>query len=399
MKARVVELSLVFKSYQYATININSSSFNEEIFVTMNMKIPHSPIELSSDWLNRALRYTNTINTGKVSECEYSPVDKSKGFYSQIFRLKLTYDPPGLDAPRTIIAKLSSSNPKMRQRSNTKASYEREVRFYQEIAPENVLPVPLCYYSDIDMKSGWHILLLEDLAPSSSGTRTRGCSPKQARIVIQNIARFHAHWWNNPRLHRLQWLADTKVPSDAQLFTFREQLWPAFLRKIGISLPAEMVRVGEILGKNKGWITRHLFIKKPQTLIHGDFHLENIIFKAKGKDGIFVIDWQLMKRGRGIWDVAYFLSQNLTQEGRKATEMSVLHEYLRILNDLGVQDYSFDNAMYDYRLSLLHRFGSLITTIAAMPFSEEQIKVHIDVLLPRTVSAFLDHDCQRLLDD
>jgi hypothetical protein len=78
--------------------------------------------------------------------------------------------------------------------------------------------------------------------------------------------------------------------------------------------------------------------------------------------------------------------------------MDLLHDYLRILGDHGVQNYSFDDAMYDYRVSLLDRFGSLISTIAAMPFTKEQIRLHVDVLLPRTIAAILDHDCRSLLD-
>lgn len=249
------------------------------------------------------------------------------------------------------------------------------------------------------MKSGWHILLLEDLAPARSGSRTKGCSPTEAQIAIHHIARFHAHWWENPRLDNSDWLAGAPgVPGDTELAHFRDQLWPAFLNKVSIPLPDEVMENGELLGEYKGRIARHLFTKKPETLIHADYHLENMIFGTSGEEAFFVVDWQFVKRGRGIWDVAYFLSQNLAPEDRQAIEMDLLHDYMRILEDCGVRNYSFDDAMYDYRLSLIHRFGNLITTIAAMPFTEEQIRMHVDELLPRNISAILDHDCHSLLD-
>ena len=182
------------------------------------MEIPHSPADLSSSWLTMALQYGHTIGNGAVIEFELSPPEAEKGFYGQIVRLKLTYDPPELDGPRTMIAKFSSSNPEMRQRPNTKAAYEREVRFYQKVARENLLPVPTCYYADIDMKSGWHVLLLEDLAPARSGSRTKGCSQTEARIAIRHIARFHAHWWENPKLDNYNWLTGAPgIPGDAEL--------------------------------------------------------------------------------------------------------------------------------------------------------------------------------------
>jgi hypothetical protein len=362
------------------------------------MVIPHSPADLTPDWLTKALQYGQAIDAGAVSEFEYSPLETEQGLYGQIVRLKLAYDPPEAVGPRTIIAKFSSSNPEMRQRPNTGASYEREVCFYQEAARGSIIPVPACYYADVDTKSGWQILLLEDLAPARSGSRIKGCSRNEARIAIHQIARFHAHWWENPRLDKFEWLAGTEIPGDVELAHFREQLWPAFLRTVNTQLPDAVIKIGEMLGEYKGRITHHLFTQKPQTLIHADYQLENRMFGTDGEETFFVVDWQFVKRGRGIWDVAYFLSQNLTPEDRQAIEMDLLHDYLRILDDYGVRDYSFDDTMYDYRLSLIHRFGSLVTTITAMPFTEEQIRMHVDALLPRITSAILDHDCHFLLD-
>ena len=57
----------------------------------------------------------------------------------------------------------------MRMRDGTKAAYAHEVRFYQELAQQTELPTPVCYYSDIDLETGWHVLLLEDLAPARTG--------------------------------------------------------------------------------------------------------------------------------------------------------------------------------------------------------------------------------------
>ena len=87
-----------------------------------------------------------------------------------------------------------------------------------------------------------------------------------------------------------------------------------------------------------------------------DYQLENLMFGATGGESCKVVDWQFVKRGRGMWDIAYFLSEDFAPAQRRAIEMELLHDYLRILDDCGVRDYSFDEAMYDYRLCLLHRF-------------------------------------------
>ena len=363
------------------------------------VEIPHSPADLSSRWLTMVLRQANALSAGEIKAFVPSALEVGKGFYGQLVRLTLQYDPPETSGPRTLIAKFSSDNSEMRERPNTKASYKREVQFYQEIAVGSPIPVPTCYYGRVDMKSGWHVLLLEDLAPARSGSRLDGCSRAEAETAIANIARFHAHWWEDPRLDNLDWLADAPgAPSDAQLAERHEEWWPTFLREVKSRLPDAVMEIGHLLGEQRGRIARHLFTGRPRTLIHSDYHLDNLLFGADAAS-LFVVDWQFVKRGRGIWDVAYFLSQNLAAADRQAIETDLLRDYLAILNDHGVQMYSYEDAIRDYRLSLLHRLGALISTIAVMPFTREQIRFHIDVLLPRTVAAIIHHDCLSLLGE
>jgi hypothetical protein len=343
-----------------------------------------------------ALRQGHAIGVGTVREIACTPLEIGSRFYGEIVRLKLTYDPPETDWPRSIVAKFSSSSPEIRQRPNTKRSYENEVRFYQNIARESLLPVPTCYYADVDRESGWHVLLLEDLAPARSGSQTEGCSPTQARAAVHHIARFHAHWWENPKLDNLDWLVDPpETLSGAERARLYEQWWPAFIRKVGKPLPEEVIEIGELLGKHLGRLSR-LSRKQPRTLRHGDYHLGNLMFGETIERPFYVVDWHFVHPGLGISDIARFLSE-LVPADRRAVEMDLLRDYVRILGDHGVRNYSFDAAMYDYRISLLRRFRSLIRTIAAMPFSEGLSRLHVDVLLPRNIVAILDHSCRSFL--
>src|SRR5690606_3968059 len=113
----------------------------------------------------------------------------------------------------SLIAKFSSANPAMRQQALR--SYAREVCFYQQLAGQTPLPTPTCYYADIDLESGLHVLLLEDLAPARSGSRIDGCTLEQARIAVQQIANFHAIWWDSPQLDELHWLGAPETKVDA----------------------------------------------------------------------------------------------------------------------------------------------------------------------------------------
>ncbi|RLT38997.1 MAG: DUF1679 domain-containing protein, partial [Chloroflexi bacterium] len=170
--------------------------------------------------------------------------------------------------------------------------------------------------------------------------------------------------------------------------------WPRFLQNIGDTpLPDPIREMGERFGPQRARIEQHLFNAPPRTLLHGDFHLGNLVFAtAEGGAPFAVLDWQMLRRGRAVRDVAYFLSENLLPADRQAIEMELLADYHRLLVEAGVCGYTFRDCLADYRLSLLQRFRALVSTIAVMPFSASERQMHVDVLLPRNIAAILDWD-------
>lgn len=337
------------------------------------------------------------MTAATVASFEATPLAEGGGHYGQLARLRLEYDLDEPGAPQSLVAKFSSAARKMRERPNSIAAYEREVRFYQRLAHRTSLPTPVCHYSDIDTGTGMHVLLLEDLGSTSVGSRVAGCSPEQAELAIHQVACFHADWWENLLLDELTWLAG--VPRDpVGMRDAHDRWWPDFLRQTEDRLPDRIKEIGERLGHHRAEMIRRPRGTAPRTLRHGDYSLDNLVFGAPGGvPSITVIDWQRMGIGSGIGDVAYFLGENLYPEVRRSVEMELLGDYHRILVDGGVQGYGFEQCLRGYRLSLLDRLGSLISTIAAMPFTEEQIRVHIEVLLPRVSAAILDNDAGELL--
>jgi aminoglycoside/choline kinase family phosphotransferase len=285
----------------------------------------------------------------------------------------------------------------MRQRIPTRLAYQREVRFYQRLADRTRLPTPCCYYADVDPETGLHVLLLEDLAPARSVSAVAGCSSEQAERAVCEIAHFHAAWWEEPELEEMAWLIDVD-PDPAALSAAHDRWWPDFLAQADHILPVPVREIGERLGPHRAHIASHLTRTRPRTLVHSDYKLDNLVLGSpEGGVSFAVVDWQLMRRGRGVFDVAYFLTGSLEPDHRRTLEMDLLETYHRILIDDGVRGYPFDQCLYDYRLSLLGRFGALISTIVAMPFTKEQIQMHLEVLLPRSCAAIVDHDAGALL--
>lgn len=356
------------------------------------MEIPSGPEDLSAAWLTGALRSRGAIRHASVVGFEVGPLQEGEGAFGRLFRLRLRYDVEEVSAPATLIVKLSSASPKMRERPATRLAYQREVRFYQRLAQQASVVTPRCHFAEVDVETGLHVLLLEDLAPARSGSSVAGCTAEQAELAVLGIARFHAAWWEKPELAGLDWLVDAD-PDPVALRDGYDRWWPAFLEQAGHRLPGEAREIGAGLRDHHARVVRQLTRTPPRTLVHADYKLENLVFRARGGEApLVVLDWQLLRRGRGVFDVAFFLSQSLTPDDRRSVEMELLVAYHRTLLEAGVRDWGFEQCLHDYRLSLLHRFAALISTIAAMPFTKEQIELHVDVLLPRCCAALADHD-------
>ena len=135
------------------------------------MKIPISPEDLTSEWLTEALREGGAINQVRVTSVATEVMGDEEGLTGtgQMARLRLTFDRAEADAPQSLVAKLSSPDPVHRAELHALEMYEREVRFYQELANQVALRTPRCFYSALDRETGLCVLLLEDLAPIRSG--------------------------------------------------------------------------------------------------------------------------------------------------------------------------------------------------------------------------------------
>jgi len=88
--------------------------------------------------------------------------------------------------------------------------YEREVRFYHQLAGVVGITTPRCLYAEIDAGSGMFALVLDDLAPARQTDQLSGLSPDDASTALGQLARLHAARWGNPRHFGLGWLQDLR---------------------------------------------------------------------------------------------------------------------------------------------------------------------------------------------
>ena len=364
------------------------------------MKIPEGPEELTVEWLTEALRKRGTLKRGQVVSRKAEVLGGTKGALGQIARLSLAYDTDQENAPRSLIAKFAPANPEQRIRLNQAGFYEREIRFYQELADQVAFRTPDCYYSAWDAETGEFVLLLEDLSLARNGERAVGCSLTEAELAIKEIAKFHAAWWEDPQLAQQDWLRWFSSPDAHQRWQDGyQQRWGVFVAKMTSHLPEPILALGQRFGPRVTQVFEQ-FYHPPLTLIHNDYMLDNLFFATTGNEvSLAVVDWQFLTCGRGVSDIASFLGGNISIEDRRAHELDLLRTYHTLLVENGVRGYPFSQCWDDYRFSMFEGLFRMVWAISGGNLRDEQERAHRDIIWPRFCAALLDLNVGALLPE
>ncbi|PRC55307.1 phosphotransferase, partial [Mycobacterium sp. ITM-2017-0098] len=78
--------------------------------------------------------------------------------------------------------------------------YEREVRFYTDIAPALDGPVAPCFHAAYDPDTGAFDLLPADATPATVGDEIHGATVEQAMLALTQLGQVHGPMLNNPAL-------------------------------------------------------------------------------------------------------------------------------------------------------------------------------------------------------
>ncbi|HLZ69277.1 MAG TPA: phosphotransferase [Dehalococcoidia bacterium] len=359
--------------------------------------LPRSIEALTPAFLTDALREGGVLPRGSVVAVASEPVGQGVGLLCQLARLSLTYDGAPAGVPATLIAKIPSGDEQTKGMANAFGFYAKEVRFYRELAARVSLPAPACWYSALEEASGDFVLLLEDLGAARLGDQLAGCTVEEAALLLRELAKVHAAWWNSPMLDEIDWVPDAGSPINKAGLTLYPLAWPAFVERFGAETPPELLAIGERLGQNVNAILDR-FCAGPKTLCHGDYRADNFFFGARpGQPPLRVIDWQIAVRAVGTYDVGYFLTQSLDVPLRRAHELELLGLYHRTLREGGVQDYSFGDLISDYRWTALFCFAYPVMGGGLADLSNARGVALARAMMQRSAAAILDWQAGELL--
>ena len=356
--------------------------------------VPADATAIDAAWLTRALRSSGVLTDGAVTAVQVEPLGGSQGFAGQLRRVRATYDGETHGAPPSFIVKLHSPIAITRGLIRRIGAASREIRFYRELAPRAGVPTAALHFAAQD--GDRYVLLLEDLAPARAGDPAAGCSPEQVQATVARVAGMHAAWWDSPALASLDWIPVFEGLTATRHAICREA-WPEFVERYRRHFPDLCSRVGPALIDGLDTV-RHALSQAPPTLLHGDFRPDNVMFAAGGAGPpVAFVDWQVMLRGPGPMDVAYFLLSAADRGTRRALERDVLRDYRAALTRGGVSGYTADQCHTDYRLAMADVLSRIVVlTTRVLPEGAAGWSV-FDVLAERIAGAVVDLDCLGLV--
>lgn len=354
---------------------------------------PTSIDEVTAEWLTTVLRTSGAIGADTtVSAVTSSPFAEGVGFLSYLFRCELTYDGPA--GPDTVIVKFATDAPNQRGIADGLSFYQRELRFYRELGDRVPFRTPKAHAAIMDDGGTDFVLVMEELAGLRTMDQIVGATAEDAVLAATSAAGFQAPFWGTD----LADLEQTFFPLDnpihqAVLPQVFGAGWDRCKAEASDLMTPEVVAFGDRYVELLPWMLGEL--STGATLLHGDWRADNLMVD----DGdLAVIDFQIMGTGAGAYDLAYFMSQSLEPEVRRANEQAMIDAYFAGLDDAGV---SYDRATSEreFRLALAFCLIYPVSVFGGWDDVPENGQAVMLAGLRRSVTTIGDHDALALLPD
>ena len=350
----------------------------------MQRDFPISTDTITAEWLNEALRECGHLLAGEVAFVEAEPIGEGAGMVARVARLHLAQSTG--ERIGCMIAKFPTAVVGNRAVAATFQVYEREVGFYRSLAP-SISTAPHCYFANID-PSGDFLLLMEDGSALRPGDQVIGASLRDAELAVDAAAELHAAFWSSDARPEADWVIS--VNGDVHRPAMSAGViagWAGCMRDFGDVVDPELVGMEERFVRSLPWL-HEAMSAGAQTLIHGDFRLDNMMFDDCSADRpIFLFDWQSILVSKGTHDVAFFLTQNLPVDLAREEEERLVQRYYERLIARGVKDYAWDECWQDYRLSSLYVFNVAVLICGTLARSDERATRFMRELIRRSSAA------------
>ncbi|MGI9624002.1 MAG: phosphotransferase [Acidimicrobiales bacterium] len=358
------------------------------------MTAPATPYAIDATWISEVLAASGVLTHGVVSDIAHENIGEGTGIFGEIVRLHLQYDSPEA-GPASVVVKMPCQEPENLAVAQALGIYEREVRFFEEIAPSTELEVPRCYLAQRTPDGGF-VLVLEDLTTEYEvGDQVVGATLEQAQAAIDALVSLHTRWWETDEVRQLDWLPVQDAPAymEAVPAIYRGGL-PVLKADWADRVPFAAIDLAERLDPR----FEELMVRMggaPQTFAHGDTRLDNIFFAREGT-GVAFIDFQLSLRGRAVADLAYLIGTSVQTPVAREHWESLLRRWHEAVVDAGV-DYSWDDAVHHYRECALFYLVGAMSLIGTFDSGNERGAAMTEAYLTRICNHVIDAETAPVL--
>ena len=315
----------------------------------MDVSFPTCPDELDNEWLSNALGRS-------VENFEIRPIGEGKGNLGDLVLVSL-------ENGEQVVAKFAANRQESLNAAKRSGLFEREIKFYLELAPKLDLRLPTLFASAYDPSSAYFIMLLEYLEPIKDSDSINGIGVDYTRQVLTELSKLHTQGRDLVDTPWVQTMISQHRINNLTIMI--ERGWPVLQEICGELVdPLKDINLIERFLETMSYLNT-----LDQTIVHGDVKPDNLIISNQG---VVIIDWQGFGTGPPAWDIAYCMCQCLTTEERRTYESELLSTYPHDL--VGYEESLFFGIVIACALPLLGnpddpRLGKLVEVTAERTIS------------------------------
>ena len=175
-------------------------------------------------------------------------------------------------APGSVVLKLAAADETSRATGAALGLYEREVRFYRDIAPLIGGPVPATHAVEFDEAGHAFALLMSDAAPARQGDEIAGATRAEADAAITALALSMRRC--SATSGRRAAMARPRLADQRRAHEVPARRLPRPLRRARFGRAPVVCH--RFVASFDGWAT--LAEAAPTGLVHGDYRLDNLLF-------------------------------------------------------------------------------------------------------------------------
>ncbi|MEP2736485.1 MAG: phosphotransferase [Erythrobacter sp.] len=288
------------------------------------------------------------------------------GLVGDSARFDITYA-AGSSGPASIAGKFPAADETSAGTAKALRLYEKEVGFYRDIAPHVAIRTPKVYFAEHDPASGDFLLLMEDCGPAEQGDQLAGCTYEQALTCMRELAALHGPSYGKAALTDLPIL----VTSD-EVRAFTSTGYVGACAAFAAKYAGEMTDADLAIVAATGEKSAALWQREPdqiQSIVHGDFRLDNMLFAiCGGAEPMVTLDWQTVVAGNPLTDLGYFMGAGIGEELRRKHSDDLIAAYAEALKRHGGPNLTDIETSDGYAHGALH---GVTTAVFSAAFVED----------------------------